>query len=247
MKHALVALAGIAIGLPVLGALASRPDGQPAGGLPARYVPWGRVGHRVPTAFANPLTRPRRHGRRPAPPRPGRTSPGSPAQTTLRASATTAFRDPRRTPWRGSDRRPAPSYGGQALSGGAMRPADLELSIAAPESVRPGDSYSYWLKLTNRGPGRPGPVTIRSTLPPGTVRTGAWLPTGVGGYADARDAALVVRELDPGRSLAARLDVRVLPEARGELVARGRITSVGGEWDRLPGDDAARVSTLVRP
>ncbi|GAB3967750.1 hypothetical protein GCM10029978_035810 [Actinoallomurus acanthiterrae] len=72
------------------------------------------------------------------------------------------------------------------------------------------------------------------------------MPTGVDGYTSAREAALIVRRLEPGRSLAARFDVRVLPEARGELVARGRIAAIGGASDRDPDDDAAQVSTVVR-
>jgi uncharacterized repeat protein (TIGR01451 family) len=125
-------------------------------------------------------------------------------------------------------------------------PVDLELSIAAPPTVRPGGRFSYSIRLTNHGPGTPGPITVRSALPAGTVRTGAWLPTGVDGYTGAREAALVVRRLEPGRSLAARFDVRVLPETRGELVARGRIAAIGGAPDRDADDDAAQVSTVVR-
>ncbi|GAA0325540.1 DUF11 domain-containing protein [Actinoallomurus spadix] len=300
MKHALAAVAGIALGLPVLAALASRQDGRPAGGLPARYVPWARVGHRFPRTYPDgaeperravrgtaapgpgrtprpapsaqtmahgPLAAP--YGRRPARPAPGRTArrgagpaaahqaaparnPSStpspspagtpsvlPAEPPPKEPADRSARFPADRPWRFPADRPSGE--------GPARPADLELSIVAPPTVRPGGRFSYAVRLTNHGPGTPGPVTVRSALPPGTVRTGAWLPTGVDGYTGAREAALVVRRLEPGRSLAARFDVRVLPDARGELVARGRIAAAGGVPDPVPGDDTAQVSTLIRP
>ncbi|MCO6009609.1 hypothetical protein NE236_32020 [Actinoallomurus purpureus] len=280
VKHALAALAGIAVGLPVLAALASRPDGQPAGGLPARYVPWARVGHRVPTAFADQRAPERRPAaRRPLASRSGRTPPAPSTQTVLRGPLAfpyhrpgptagrgpgptadsgpgpTAYRDSEQAAPRGADRTAAQEPGrapsrppaGTPTDEGAGRPVDLELSIAAPPTVRPGGRFSYSVRLTNHGPGTPGPITVRSALPPGTVRTGAWLPTGVDGYTGAGEAALVVRRLGPGRSLAARFDVRVLPETRGELVARGRITAIGGVPDHIPEDDTAQVSTVVRP
>ncbi|GAA4611497.1 hypothetical protein GCM10023195_48700 [Actinoallomurus liliacearum] len=289
MKHALAAVAGIAVGLPVLAALAPRPDGRPAGGLPARYVPWARVGHRFPRTFAEGPAE-HRPARRAASSGPGRPQPAPSAQTMARGPLPAPYhrsarQGPDRAASRGADRTagrepepawtpagtPSPSpaesparypaetpprypadrpwrYPLDRPSGDAtVRPADLELSIAAPPTVRPGGRFSYSVRLTNHGPGAPGPITVRSVLPPGTVRTGAWLPTGVDGYNGDREAALVVRRLEPGRSLAARFDVRVLPDARGELVARGRIAAVGGVPDPVPDDDTARVSTLVRP
>ncbi|MEV0405591.1 hypothetical protein [Actinoallomurus sp. NPDC050550] len=264
VKHALAALAGIAVGLPVLAALASRQDGQPAGGLPARYVPWARVGHRVPTAFPDrrapehpPARTPTRYGparAMPAPsvrttlrgPTPYRRPGPSPyrAPTDDRGPSQASPRDADRTPVEGLVRTPEPS--GSPPGERPKHPVDLELSIAAPPTVRPGGRFSYSIRLTNHGPGTPGPITVRSALPAGTVRTGAWLPTGVDGYTSTREAALIVRRLEPGRSLAARFDVRVLPATRGELVARGRIAAIGGGSDRDPDDDAAQVSTVVR-
>jgi uncharacterized repeat protein (TIGR01451 family) len=283
VKHALAALAGVAVGLPVLAALASRPDGQPAGGLPARFVPWARVGHRFPTAFADPRAperrRPLASGPARTPPgsaqtmlrgplaapfhRPGQTTRRGPAQTTPRGVDRAAAQAPGRTPSWTPAGTPSPSPAetpsrypadmpsryplDRTAADAARRPADLELSIVAPPTVRPGGRFSYSVRLTNHGPGTPGPITVRSVLPPGTVRTGAWLPTGVDGYTGARDAALVVHRLEPGRSLAARFDVRLLPETRGELVTRGRIAVIGGAPDHVPDDDAAQVSTIVRP
>ncbi|MFL6057014.1 MAG: hypothetical protein ACJ72W_29570 [Actinoallomurus sp.] len=279
MKHALAALAGVAVGLPVLAALASRPDGQPAGGLPARFAPWARVGHRFPTAFADPRAPERRPVRRsfasgpartppgPAPRtmlrgplavpfhRPGQTTRPGPAQTTPRGADRAAAQAPGRTPSWNPAGTPSPSPADtpsrypvdRAAADAARRPADLELSIVAPPTVRSGGRFSYSVRLTNHGPGTPGPITVRSVLPPGTVRAGAWLPTGVDGYTGARDAALVVHRLEPGRSLVARFDVKVLPETRGELVTRGRIAAIVGAPDHVPDDDAAQVSTVVRP
>ncbi|MCO5993425.1 DUF11 domain-containing protein [Actinoallomurus rhizosphaericola] len=299
MKHALAAVAGIAVGLPLLAALASRQDGRPAGGLPARYVPWARVGHRFPRTFADGPEPDHRAVRRTAASSPGRTPrPAPQAQTMVHGPLTAPYRrpvreEPGRTTPLGEDRpaehppAPAPDPAGEPSpspveiptggpaetppdrpadrssphpsgrssprpadrpSGeGPARPADLELSIVAPPTVRPGGRLSYSVRLTNHGPGTPGPITVRSVLPPGTVRTGAWLPTGVDGYTGDRETALVVRRLEPGRSLAARFDVRVPPDARGELVARGRIAAVGGVPDPVPDDDTAQVSTLVRP
>jgi uncharacterized repeat protein (TIGR01451 family) len=283
VKHALAALAGVAVALPVLAALASRQDGQPAGGLPARFVPWARVGHHFPTAFADPQAPERRPARRPHPSGPARTPSGSAAQTMLRGPLAapfhepgptarrgagqktprgpdrTAAQEPGRTPSRSPADTPSPSPAEtpsrspadypfeRPAAEAARRPADLELSIVAPPTVRPGGRFSYSVRLTNHGPGTPGPITVRSVLPPGTVRTGAWLPTGVDGYTGARDAALVVHRLEPGRSLAARFDVRVLPETRGELVTRGRIAAIGGAPDNVPDDDAAQAFTVVRP
>jgi hypothetical protein len=187
VRHALAVLTGIAVGVPVMAALASM-TGHTAGGLPDRYVPWARAGHHIHTGFA-----------------------------------------PLRVP---VQRRAEPT-------------ADLRVSIAAPPSVKRGGSYTYRIRLANRGPGTPSEITVRTILPAGVVRTGSMLPNGVGGYAGGRDATLVMRRLAPGRSATVRFSVRVRPTSRGELVARSRIAYIGGVRDRRPRDNSSRVSTHV--
>lgn len=77
MRRALAVLAGLAVGLPALAALASLDGHHPAGSVPARYVPWVRIGHRSPLMPGLPnlpgLPR-RRHTHGPARPAPARTT-----------------------------------------------------------------------------------------------------------------------------------------------------------------------------
>jgi uncharacterized repeat protein (TIGR01451 family) len=120
----------------------------------------------------------------------------------------------------------------------------LRVSIAAPRTVRPGGTYTYRVRLANRGPGTPGEITVRNLLPSGVERTRTSLPGGAGGYAGGRDTTLVMPRLPPGRSATARFVVRVRPTTRGELVARSRIAYVGGA--RVPAGHAAQVATRVR-
>lgn len=236
MKRVLLVLAGLAVGLPAMAALASLNEAT-TGGLPARYVPWTHAGRRIhpsilgaerrtpaPTVRARlePPRRQRYAGREPSPVRgvpPALPRPRSPsAPNALGARAT-----PR--PWKA---------------------ADLGLSLAAPAAVRPRGRFTYTIKLANRGPGTPDAITVRNMLPPGVDRTGSTIPRGVGGYAGGRDATLVVGRLAPGRSVTARLRVRVRRTTTGDLVARSRIVYSGGVRDRRPGDNAASVTTRIR-
>lgn len=218
MRHALAVLAGIAVGMPVMGALASA-NGHTAGALPDRYVPWAqRRLHPGWTAIRLP-----RRDRRTGTPEPSHllvtTSPWSPV---------------RRTP------SPAP-----VARTARHRTGGLQVSIEAPRTVRPGGTYAYRVRLVNRGPGTPGEITVRNTLPSGVVRTGTSLPGGVGGYAGGRDTTLVMPRLAPGRSATARFVVRVRRTAHGRLVARSRIASVGGRRAPRTGESVATAATQV--
>jgi uncharacterized repeat protein (TIGR01451 family) len=214
VKHALAVLAGIAVGLPVMAALASA-TGHTAGGLPDRYVPWAQ--HRLGGGYAAIRTPVRAQRRR----------------TARRARVPVSTPPPSATP------SPAPRPERRAEPGDG-----LHVSIAAPHTVRPGGTYTYRVRLDNRGPGTPGEITVRNLLPSGVERTRTSLPGGVGGYAGGRDTTLVMPRLAPGRSATARFVVRVRPTARGELVARSRISYVGGA--RVPAGHAAQVATRVR-
>lgn len=75
MKHALAVLAGIAVGLPVMAALASA-NGHTAGALPDRYVPWA---HRLRPGWAE-IRLPRRD-RPPGAPEPARLLVSAPPRT----------------------------------------------------------------------------------------------------------------------------------------------------------------------
>jgi uncharacterized repeat protein (TIGR01451 family) len=223
VKHALAVLSGLAVGLPVMAALAS--GGHNAGALPDRYAPWAHHMHDGYAAIRTPVraVRPRtRHRARllvatspPAPPSPSPSA--SPA----------AVRPVRRV-------RPAEPAGG------------LSVSIEAPRTVRPGGTYAYRIHLANRGRVTPGEITVRNTLPAGVVRTGTSLPGGAGGYAGGRDTTLVLPRLAPGRSATAQFVVRVRRGAHGELVARSRIASVGGARVRRSDASVSRAQTLVR-
>jgi uncharacterized repeat protein (TIGR01451 family) len=199
VKHALAVLAGIAVGLPVMAALASA-NGHTAGALPDRYVPWA---HRLRPGWAE-IRLPRRDQ-----------PPGTPEPARLLVSAPPRTRTPSPPP-------PPSVRTVHHLTG-------LRVSIEAPHRVRPGGTYAYRVRLTNHGPETPGEVTVHNTLPPGVVRTRTSLPGGVGGYAGGRDTTLVMPRLAPGRSATARFVVRVRRTAHGRLVARSRIASVDGE------------------
>src|SRR5690242_17838414 len=133
----------------------------------------------------------------------------------------------------------------------SLRPArhrtGLWVSIEAPRRGRPGGTYADLGRLANDGPGTPGEVTVRNTLPPGVVRTGTSLPEGAGGYAGGRDTTLVMPRLAPGRSATARFVVRVRRTAHGRLVARSRIAYVGGERAPRSAGNVATAATRVGP
>jgi uncharacterized repeat protein (TIGR01451 family) len=216
VKHALAVLAGLSIGLPGMAALASM-NGHAKSGLPDRFVPWVRSGHHLRIGF----TGLRRH----APSHASSHPHASPSATASRTIAPRAAG-------------PAPAM---------RRPVDgLRVSIEAPHTVRPGGTYTYRVRLANRGPGTPGEITVHNVLPPGVERTGTSLPDGAGGYAGGRDTTLVMPRLGPGSSATARFVVRVRPKAHGDLVARSRIASVGGVRVPRAAGSPAKVSTRIR-
>lgn len=220
MKHALAVLAGIAVGLPVMAALASA-NGHTAGGLPERYVPWAQ--HRLRTGYTAIRT-------------PVRTPRATTAAHVLVSTPPPPARPPARTAVPSATARPVRR---------ARPAAGLRVSIDAPHTVRPGGTYTYRIRLANHGRGTPGEITVHNTLPSGVERTGTSLPGGAGGYAGGRDTTLVMPRLAPGRSATARFVVRVRRTARGELVARSRIASVAGTRVPRTHDNAARVATRI--
>jgi uncharacterized repeat protein (TIGR01451 family) len=226
VKHALAVLAGLAIGLPGMAALASM-NGHASSGLPDRFVPWVRSGHHLRIGFAELRTHaPAHQHTSPSPSAPRSTAPKPmvPRSTVPRAAGPVAAAPP-------AVRRPV---------------AGLRVSIEAPHTVRPGGTYTYRVRLANRGSGTPGEITVHNVLPPGVERTGTSLPDGAGGYAGGRDTTLVMPRLAPGSSATARFVVRVRPKAHGDLVARSRIASVGGVRVPRSAGSPAKVSTWVR-
>ena len=238
MKHALAVLAGIAVGLPVMAALASA-NGHTAGALPDRYVPWAQ--HRLRSRYAAIRAPERRRDPRTAGPAHVLASPrigsGEAPVAPMHVSSSSLP-----LPAAQPSRRPARP----ARHAGHDPGAGLRVSIEAPRTVRPGGTYAYRIRLANRGPGTPGEITVRSTLPEGVVRTGTSLPGGVGGYAGGRDATLVMPRLAPGRSATARFVVRVRKTARGRLVARSRIAWVDGERASRGDGNVSTAATWVR-
>ncbi|GAB2821570.1 hypothetical protein GCM10027176_27340 [Actinoallomurus bryophytorum] len=229
MKHALAVVAGIVVGLPVMAALASA-NGHTRGGLPDRYVPIAQ--HRLRTGYAAI-----------------RTSVRTPRPKTVRRSRVLVSTSPySHTPSPSASSEPAmPSAARPGRPGRYAEPAaGLSVTIDAPRTVRPGGTYTYRIRLANRGRGTPGEITVRNTLPSGVVRTGTSLPGGAGGYAGGRDTTLVMPRLAPGRSATARFAVRVRRNAHGELVARSRIASIDGARVRREGGNVAKVATRVR-
>ncbi len=228
MKHALAVLTGIAVGMPVMAALAS-VSGHAAGGLPDRYVPWARAGHRIQSGFATLRAPVQQHHAH-------RVTARQHAREPVSAPRETFFQTPRPEPTDRPDLRPAQ----------ADRVPGLRVSIAAPRSVRAGGTYEYRIRLANHGPGMSRAITVRNLLPKGVVRTSSTLPDGVGGYAGGRDATLVMPRLAAGRSATARFEVRVRPKVRGDLVAHSRIAHVGGVRAHRPDDYTSQVSTHIR-
>jgi uncharacterized repeat protein (TIGR01451 family) len=227
VKHALAVLAGLAIGLPGMAALASM-NGHASSGLPDRFVPWVRSGHHLRIGFAGLRTHAPAHQH---------ASPHASPSPSAPASRPTV---PRATVPRAAG--PVP-----AASPAVRRPfAGLRVSIEAPHTVRPGGTYTYRVRLANRGSGTPGEITVHNVLPPGVDRTGTSLPDGAGGYAGGRDTTLVMPRLAPGSSATARFVVRVRPTAHGDLVARSRIVSIGGVRIPRSAGSPAKVSTRVR-
>jgi uncharacterized repeat protein (TIGR01451 family) len=235
VKHALAVLAGIAVGLPVLAALASA-NGHTAGGLPDRYVPWAH--HRLRPGYAAIRAPGPRAGPRAETLRRAHVLVSTPPPAAHRATAATP----------GPARAPAPPAGGRPVghTHAAGPGAGLRVSIEAPRTVKAGGTYAYRIRLANRGPGTPGEITVRNTLPAGVERTGTSLPDGVGGYAGGRDTTLVMPRLVPGSSATARFVVRVRRKAHGRLVARSRIASIGGERVPRTGGNVSTVATRVR-
>ncbi|MFB9839490.1 hypothetical protein [Actinoallomurus acaciae] len=219
MRHALAVLAGIAVGLSAMAALASA-GGHTAGALPDRYVPWAHRFHNGYAAIRTPV-------------RPSRLKARHRARVLISTS-------PAETP------SPAPAGRLVHHARPAEPGAGLQVSIEAPRSVRPGGTYAYRIRLANRGHATPGEITVRNTLPAGVERTSTSLPGGAGGYAGGRDTTLVLPRLAPGRSATARFVVRVRPKARGELVAHTRIASIGGARVPRTGTSASHVATRVR-
>jgi uncharacterized repeat protein (TIGR01451 family) len=159
VKHALAVVAGIAVGLPVMAALASA-NGHTRGGLPDRYVPWAQQ-HRLRTGYAA-------------------------IRTPVRAPRTKVVRRARML----TSHSPSPSASSEPTARPAARTArhagpaaGLIVTIDAPHTVRPGGTYTYRIQLANHGPGTPGEITVRNTLPSGVERTRTSLPGGAGGYA----------------------------------------------------------------
>jgi uncharacterized repeat protein (TIGR01451 family) len=217
VKHALTVLAGMAVGLPAMAALASA-NGHAAGGLPDRYVPWAQHLHPGYAAIRAPV-----HAVR----------TGTLQRVHVLASASPSVA-------------PAHVPAGRRAARHAEPDTGLRVSIEAPRTVRPGGTYAYRIRLANHGRGTPGEVTVRNTLPADVVRTGTSLPGGVGGYAGGRDTTLVLPRLAPGRSATARLVVRVRRGAHGELVAHSRIASIDGARVPRTAENVSRVATRVR-
>jgi len=229
VKHALAVLAGIAVGLPVMAALASA-NGHTAGALPDRYVPWAQ--QRLRSRYSAIRAPERRRDPRTA----------GPAHVLVSTSPRTGPAAAPVAPMHVSSS-PLPPSGRPARH---VTSAGLRVSIEAPRTVRPGGTYAYRIRLTNHGSETPGEITVRNTLPEGVVRTGTSLPGGVGGYAGGRDATLVMPRLAPGRSATARFVVRVRKTARGRLVARSRIASVDGERAPRVDGNVSTAATRVR-
>ena len=235
VKHALAVLAGIVVGMPVMAALASA-NGHTAGGLPDRYVPW--VQHRLRPGWAS--IRMRRDPRTETVP--GRilvsASPREPAYARTPSPVPSAVRSAR-------PERPVHPMRPVRPVRRAETGAGLRVSIEAPRKVRPGGTYAYRVRLANHGPGTPGEITVRNTLPSGVVRTRTSLPDGAGGYAGGRDTTLVMPRLAPGRSATARFVVRVRRKAHGRLIARSRIADIGGAHAPRTGGSVATAATRV--
>ena len=232
MIKALAVLIGVAVTVPVAGAVAST-DQHVSDGMAHRFLPWSIIAERDhrPVEHQSTTPSPHPHGR-----------------ATTMAFASSSPSPSHRTPT-GSlgPGRPA-SHGSPATPGvlAAAPLADLRLTITAPSRVRPGGTFSYTIRVANHGPGTPSEVTVKNTLPKGVTRTGAKLPKGVGGYAGAREAALVFPRLAPGRSMVVSLKMKVGRATRGTLTAHGRITYTAGVRLANSRTAAARATTRVR-
>jgi uncharacterized repeat protein (TIGR01451 family) len=229
---ALAVLIGVAVTVPVAGAVAST-DQHVSNGMAHRFLPWSIIAERDhrPVEHQSTTPSPHPHGR----------------ATTMAFASSPSMSPPsiHRTP---TGSLGPGSHGGPAAPGvlAAAPLADLRLTITAPSRVRPGGTFSYTIRVANHGPGTPSEVTVRNTLPKGVTRTGAKLPKGVGGYAGAREAALVFPRLAPGRSMVVSLKMKVGRATRGTLTAHGRITYTAGVRLANPRTATAHATTRVR-
>jgi uncharacterized repeat protein (TIGR01451 family) len=121
--------------------------------------------------------------------------------------------------------------------------ATVRLTVTAPATARTGEPFTYTLRVANQGPATPASVVVRVLLPEGTVRTGASLPSGVGGEADGRFGQLVLPAMRPGTSLT--MAITVQARQPGTLVNTARITSVEGVPDAWL-QPAVTTTTRVR-
>ena len=215
MRSALVALGGFAIVTPAAMGVADPGDGPPG----SMAVTTAATGQRAPSTH----------------------SAAAAAGTSVLGSDVPAAADhPHAPPARASyDSRASCAHGTCAPT--VAPAADVRLTVTAPPTVRPGDTFAYTLRVANRGTSTPSSVVVRILLPEGTVRTGARLPDGVGGEADGRFGQLVLPPLRPGASLTMGITVRA-PRS-GTLVNITRVTYVEGVRDARP---YPAVTTITR-
>ncbi len=129
----------------------------------------------------------------------------------------------------------------------AGAPSGPDLSITKTRTsvapVVPGGSVTYWITVTNNGPGVLTSVKVTETLPPGIVPT---YTASTGSY-DPATRVWGGLSLGPSQSETLVLVGTIDPWARGTLVNTARVDPPGGVTDPNPANDSATVSDNLTP
>jgi uncharacterized repeat protein (TIGR01451 family) len=130
----------------------------------------------------------------------------------------------------------------------AGAPSGPDLSITKTRTsvapVVPGGSVTYWITVTNNGPGILTSVKVTETLPPG-IGVPTYTPS-TGSY-DPATGVWAGLSLGPSQSETLALLGTIDPWARGTLVNTARVDPPDGVTDPNPANDSATVSDNLTP
>jgi uncharacterized repeat protein (TIGR01451 family) len=246
--RSLVVVLGVVVTVPVAGAVAST-DRHVSHGMAQRFLPWTALAAHDHLPVTNRSAPPQPDGQATAV---AHLSPPQSTSSPLTVPSSPSSAVPLSSPPR--HRLPVPPVAPAGVAGAAVAGttlaaaaplADLRLTITAPSRVAPGATYLYTIRVANHGPATPSEVTVRNTLPTGVTRTGARLPKGVGGYAGAHEATLVLPKIAPGRSMVMALKVRANRTTHGQVTAHSKIVYTAGARLTDPKHATAKATTHI--
>lgn len=131
--------------------------------------------------------------------------------------------------------------GGGRAWGGALAPADLRVTTSGPATADRGDTITYDLTVTNRGPNVAGFVTLTDTLPPGFAYKGAVSDSGR--CAGSQTVVCGLGMIAPGRSARAKVFAKVM--VHGLRINNARATSGVPEGRPVDNRSLKRTRSLL--